>query len=381
MPDIPPRATAVVDLTALQHNYARVSALCPEAGIVPAIKANAYGHGAEPVARALSNAKVKPAAFGVATLDEALQLDSFKLDIPIVLLGGCIDGEELAVCLNAGIEPVIHSAHQMKALEKMLDENFFTGHHRLWLKMNTGMNRLGLSAEMMSASFARLHTHPDIEVVLMSHLACADEGPDNESVQHQLKTFAAMHKQLGKEQNTTVNSSIAASSAIMGLPGTAYQFVRPGIMLYGGTPLVGRTADELDLKPVMTLRSRLVAVNKVRAGGAIGYGATYTCSEDTRVGVVSIGYADGYMRSATNGGSVLVKSDGQYQLSKLLGRVSMDLIVVNLNAMPKAEVGDEVVLWGAGLSIDEVAEQAGTISYELLCGLSRRVKFEYLGQT
>lgn len=391
--ETPPRARARIDLAALVHNYALAARCCPQAALVPVVKADAYGHGMEPVARALVAAEPKPVALAVATLDEALALDGLKLDIPALLLGGCIHAEELAVCLNAGIEPVIHSEHQIEALRGLLKQgDFFGGRHRLWLKMNTGMNRLGLHPARLPSLMAELRAHQDIEPVLMSHLACADEGPDNPALQRQLRCFAELHQQLGGGASPTtgaVPASLAASAAIMSLPDAAYHFARPGIMLYGASPLVGKSGPQLGLRPVMSLCSRLIAVNQVAAGESVGYGAAYTCTEDSRVGVVSIGYADGYPRSAPSGTPLLVVSSSGCRRTRLLGRVSMDLLTIDLNPLPEATVGDEVILWGqahsggkalstdTALSADKVATQSGTIAYELFCRVGSRVTFEY----
>ena len=384
--DIPPRARAVVDLAALGHNYRMVARLCPAAAIVPAVKADAYGHGIEPVARTLAAQQPRPAALAVATMEEALAIVGFKLHIPVVLLGGCMDAEELKICLDAGIEPVIHSEHQAAALDAVKISGARNS-RRLWIKMNTGMNRLGLPPARLSALFAWLHRHPAVEPVLMSHLACADEGPGNGHVQGQLARFASARRELTQQLKTDIPASLAASAAIMGIPDAAYQYVRPGIMLYGGSPLQGKTGLELGLRPVMSLRARLIAVNPLAAGESVGYGATYTGREAGRIGVVSIGYDDGYPRSAPNGTPVLVRVGGQLHRSRLSGRVSMDLITIDLSDFPEAKVGDEVILWGGdaqdggvvgdSLSADEVAAAAGTISYELFCRVGRRVKFEY----
>ena len=215
----------------------------------------------------------------------------------------------------------------------------------------------------------------------MSHLACADAGADDANTQRQLRRFADMVQRLAapgaEERAGEVAASLAASAGVMGLAGVGYRYVRPGIMLYGGSPLRGVAAEALGLRPVMTLCSRLIAVNVVRAGEAIGYGARYVCERDMRVGVVSFGYADGYPRAAGNGTPVLVMVGGGLKRSRVLGRVSMDSLTIDLSDIDAAGVGDAVVLWGAGLPCDEIAACAGTIAYDLLSGIGRRVVLEY----
>ena len=332
----------------------------------------------------MAGCKVKPAALAVATVEEALLVAGLNLGVPAMLLSGCIDDSELMVCLNEGIEPVIHSTHQVESLKRVFDARPPTGERRLWLKVNTGMNRLGLPLRQVPGIFKTLHAHPAMNPVLMSHLACADEGPSNPSVQHQTRTFARLHNGLSKELGTAVPASLAASAAVMGMPDAAYDFVRPGIMLYGASPFTDRTGIEAGLKPVMSLRSRLIAVNQVAAGESVGYGATYTCPEDSRVGVVSIGYGDGYPRTASTDTPLLVRAGGRLQRTRLLGRVSMDLLTIDLNPIPQAAVGDEVILWGDELSVDEVAAHADTIGYELLCRAggpnARRITFQLQGE-
>ena len=431
-PVVHQRARAVVDLAALRHNYNLAAGLCPAALLAPVVKANGYGHGAAAVARALvSDADEAPAATAevpaasadsskrltalpVATVDESMALVGMELGVPAMLLGGCINREELEACLQAGVEVVVHSEHQIADLKAVLGGGGKKGLlcRRLWLKMNSGMNRLGLPPQHLESAYAELQSllgarGEAFQIVLMSHLACADEGSDNPAVQGQLQCFAEMYEGLGggsaeakvgakgaakgaeaKATSATMQASLAASAGIMGLGAAAgYDIVRPGIMLYGGSPLQGRSAAELGLRPVMSLRSRLIAVNQVAEGEAIGYGAVYTCTEETRVGVASIGYADGYPRSAPTGTPIGVVSGGKMHRSRLLGRVSMDLITIDLNGLPEAGVGDEVILWGGAdggeggesIDVDEVAGLAGTIAYELFCRVGRRVEFEYRG--
>ena len=371
------RARAVIDLAALARNYGQVARHCPGAGVLPVIKADAYGHGVAEVAPALAGAQPRPAGLAVATLDEALALADLQLGLPIILLGGYVDAAELAACMNAAadIEPVIHGEHQLAPLEAWLAAGGAKP-RRLWIKANTGMNRLGLAPGAVATCFARFK-QAGVPMALMSHLARADEGMASDGVQQQLARFRALHRSLCKQAGSQVETSLVASAGVLAqAPGNAY--VRPGIMLYGGSPFPDRTGAELGLEPVMTLRARLMAVQMAAAGEAVGYGGAYICTEPTRLGVVSIGYGDGYPRSAPTGTPALVMAGGVMRESRLLGRVSMDMIILDLNAAPEAQVGDEVILWGPGLPADRVASAAGTISYELFCRVNRqRVAFVY----
>ena len=380
MIDSSPRAWATIDLRALKKNLAQVSAHCPESQIVPVIKANAYGHGVEQVALALQATKRKFAAFAVASLEEALQLRTLGIGTPILLLCGFRNRQEMDLCLNHKIEPVIHSMAQFEEVDKYLQTEILSGVGRVWVKFNSGMNRLGLDKEQALRVYGDLHRHPDTEVVLMSHLASADDLENQAAVeftQRQIAEFDALKQQIANSTQGPVQSSLAASAGILALPQTHHQFVRPGFMLYGGSPFANRSAEEIGLFPVMTLRAKIIAINDVDAGGSIGYGATHRCAHYTRVGIVSIGYADGYPRSAKNGTPVLINSRHGPRRAGLLGRVSMDMIAIDLTGLDTVKVDDEVVLWGEGLAADEVARYADTIAYELFCKVTKRVEFIY----
>ncbi|MBT3532101.1 MAG: alanine racemase [Gammaproteobacteria bacterium] len=376
------RAWADIDLKALKKNLSQASIRCPNSRIIPVIKANGYGHGMEQVARALMSSSSPVEALAVATMTEVQRLQSLQLDVPIVLLPGFSNAEELRQCFVQRIEPVIHSRHQLDLLYEEMDRDKLRGAGRIWLKHNTGMNRLGLNEKDCVEAFNKLHVYPETEVVLMSHLACPDQTDDKTAVEFtekQISQFQSVHAKLSASSKTPFNSSLAASAAILSLPQTHYEFVRPGIMLYGGSPIEDLTAEDIGLYPVMTLRSRLIAINDVAAGDSIGYGATFKCEKDSRIGVVSIGYGDGYPRAARNGTPVLVKTNGGAVRTGMAGRVSMDMITIDLTGVDNAQLGDEVVLWGEGLSADEVASCAGTISYELFCNVAERVQFQYSG--
>jgi len=375
------RAWTIINLNALRKNLALVRALCPESRIIPVIKSNAYGHGMEQAARALKDTDTRIATFAVATLEEALELKGLNLDVPILLLSGFVSAEELALCMENEIEPVIHSTYQVELLEKQWDLELPTNNRRLWLKHNSGMNRLGMTTESCLKAYAKLHEYPGTEFVLMSHLACAGdmENPDSQEITaRQMDQFEQTYKSLIEAERVDLPRSIAASAGILTLPDTHLDYVRPGVMLYGSSPLAGSTGEEIGLQPVMTLSSRLIAINQVSAGEFIGYNASYVCDRDTLVGVVSIGYGDGYPRSAANGTPVLVKTQSGINRTRLIGRVSMDTITVDLTEIPDACINNEVILWGDDLCADEVAHAAGTIAYELFCKVTQRVTFEYV---
>ena len=375
------RAWTIINLNALRKNLALVRALCPESRIIPVIKSNAYGHGMEQAARALKDTDTRIATFAVATLEEALELKGLNLDVPILLLSGFVSAEELALCMENDIEPVIHSTYQVELLEKQWDLELPTNNRRLWLKHNSGMNRLGMPTKSCLKAYAKLHEYPGTEFVLMSHLACAGdmENPDSQEITaRQMDQFEQTYKSLIEAERVDLPRSIAASAGILTLPDTHLDYVRPGVMLYGSSPLAGSTGEEIGLQPVMTLSSRLIAINQVSAGEFIGYNASYVCDRDTLVGVVSIGYGDGYPRSAANGTPVLVKTQSGINRTRLIGRVSMDTITVDLTEIPDACINNEVILWGDDLCADEVAHAAGTIAYELFCKVTQRVTFEYV---
>jgi alanine racemase len=353
-------AQARINLQALQHNFHRVRALAPDSKVMAIIKADAYGHGLVPVAQALGGRD----AFGVACLEEAISLREAGFDRRIVLLEGLFDTDDLALIHGYQLDVVIHHISQVEMLEqdqmlKPLD---------VWLKIDTGMHRLGFAPDQVAVVTKRLERLPQLgSLSYMSHFACADE-PDNPATQIQIDRFEEVCADLKGDR------SLANSAAVLTWPASHCDWVRPGIMLYGSSPLPGRTAQDLGLQPVMTLATRLIAVNPHNKGEAVGYGGAWTCPEDMPVGVAAMGYGDGYPRHAPAGMPVLVNG----KRSALIGRVSMDMICVDLRNQPDAKVGDEVILWGEGLPVDEVAQQAGTISYELLCGVGSRVRFSYL---
>jgi alanine racemase len=350
---------ARINLSALRHNLRKAREAVPDSRILAVIKADGYGHGMLRVARALSEAD----ALAVARVSEGVRLRQSGEQRRIVVLGGCLEKEELQAAAQHALDPVVHEPGQLELLEQ---QKLLRQVH-CWLKVNTGMHRLGFSADSFPAVLQRLQdclaVAPDIRV--MTHLACADV-PSDPLNDLQLSRFGAITAGLELE------FSIANSAGLLGWREAHADWVRPGIMLYGASPFEGRSAGDDGLRPVMTLESRLIAVNRCEKGGRIGYGGTWTCPEEMPVGVIAIGYGDGYPRHAPSGTPVLLNG----RRLPLIGRVSMDSITVDLRSQPGAGVGDKAVLWGEGLPAEEIALAAGTIPYELFCNVGSRVKFE-----
>jgi alanine racemase len=352
-------ACAHIDCGALRHNLSRVRQAAPASRIIAVIKANAYGHGLVPVAQALGEAD----AFGVVGPEEAVILREAGLEQRIVLLEGLFTAADIALACGFRLDLVIHGDHQIALLEQAR----LTRPVDVWLKIDSGMHRLGFAPDRVDAALARLQALPGIGVVrFMTHFARADE-PAADYTATQIAAFAAA---LGSHAG---ECTLANSAAVLAWPGAHRDWVRPGIMLYGASPLVDRSAAELDLRPAMTLQSALIAVRDCRQGEPVGYGGDWICPDDTRIGVAAIGYGDGYPRHAPGGTPVLVNG----RRATLAGRVSMDMLCIDLREQPDARVGDTVTLWGEGLPVDEIAQAAGTISYELLSGISRRVQYRY----
>jgi alanine racemase len=352
-------ACAHIDLGALRQNFTRVRQAAPASRIIAIIKANAYGHGLVRVAQALDVAD----AFGVVGLEEAVTLREAGCDKRIVLLEGLFSADDIALACGYRLDPVIHSDHQLILLE----QGRLTRSVDIWLKIDTGMHRLGFAPDRIDAVLARLHALPNTGTVrFMTHFARADE-PDAGTTALQIEAFqAALDERTGER-------SLANSAAVLAWPAAHADWVRPGIMLYGASPVIASSAGALGLAPVMTLRSALIALAQRRKGDAIGYGGDWICPQDMLVGVAAIGYGDGYPRHAPPGTPVLVNG----RRAALAGRVSMDMICIDLRDLPDAAVGDEVILWGDGLPVDDIAAAAGTISYELLSGVSTRVHYVY----
>jgi len=351
-----------LDLGALVHNLRRVRAVAPGRRVAAAVKANGYGHGLMPVARALMDAYTD--AFAVASIDEAQILYRAGIRQRILLLEGIFEAVELLRCSRYGLNIAIHHLDQVRMLEMSPRLNRPV---RVWLKIDTGMHRLGLNPAQVPELFRRLMDCPAVApgIGLMSHLARADERDCDVTLQ-QLQVFEQATAGLPGAR------SLANSAGILGWPQTHFDWVRPGIMLYGASPFADSLAVDEGLRPVMTFQTQLIAINRLRQGDPVGYGGTWICPEDMDVGVAAVGYGDGYPRHAPSGTPVLVNS----REAALIGRVSMDMITMDLRQHPEARRGDPVVLWGEGLPVERIAQAAGTISYELTCGITARVRVE-----
>jgi alanine racemase len=352
-----PAAHAVLDMAALAHNLAWLRQRAPDSKIMAVIKANAYGHGAMAIARALPSAD----AFAVARVDEGMALREAGICQRIAVLQGFICHEELALHSQYDLEPVIHSARQVDMLEAYPLHQPIT----VWLKLDSGMHRLGLSAEEFAACHQRLMACRSVRQppFLMTHLANADDLADT-MTHRQLDLFHDHVTDLPGE------CGIANSAGLLAWEQARAAWVRPGLALYGVSPFPNTTGPEEGLKPVMTLRTRLIAIKSLQVGDTVGYGGDWVCRQPTRMGVAAIGYGDGYPRHARSGAPVLVRG----QRVPIIGRVSMDMITLDLNTCPEANVGDEVTLWGLGLPVEEIARHAETIPYVLLCNVTPRVK-------
>jgi alanine racemase len=346
--------SATIDFTALRHNLAVARGRAPGSRVFAVIKANAYGHGVARAARALSDAD----GYALVELDAAVRLREAGFEQRIALLEGHFEMRELSVMAEHRLTTVVHTLEQLEMLEAMPAARPLD----VMLKLNTGMNRLGLEPRQFANALARLESHSGVSgLTLMSHFANADA---TRGIADQLEVF---ERTVGGAKHPR---SLANSATVLRYPEARADWVRPGIMLYGCSPFSGRSGKELDLKPVMTLASTVIAVRDIERGASVGYGSAFSAPDRMRIGIVACGYADGYPRHAPTGTPVLV--DGR--LTRTLGRVSMDMLCVDLTGIPEARVGSRAVLWGEGNPVEHVAESAGTVGYELLCALNGRVR-------
>jgi alanine racemase len=349
-------AEALIDPAALSHNLSRVREAAPGTRVMAVIKADAYGHGIATAVQALAGAD----AFAVACLSEGVGLRELGATAPIVALQGFTDPGQVDAFAEQRIDPVVHQPWQLDALESARPSRRL----RAWLKVDTGMNRLGFAPGEAAVVWERLRVCEAVEGPpgLMTHMANADDRSDA-ATERQLALFEQATREIEAER------SLANSGCILGWPRTRADWVRPGIMLYGVSPFVDTVGAEHGLHPAMTLRTRLIGVRRRSRGDRVGYGGTWECPEDMPVGIAAIGYGDGYPRHAASGTPVLVAG----REAPLVGRVSMDMLAIDLREVPRAVPGAEVVLWGEGLPVERVATAADTIAYELLCSVSGRV--------
>ncbi len=344
---------ATIDLAALTHNLGVVRRVAPRSKVLAVVKANAYGHGMLRAATALRDAD----GFAVLRVEEGIALREAGFTQTIVPLEGFFSADELELLARHRIATVIHNDDQAEILERAN----LGGKIEVFLKLNTGMNRLGFTTAAFPAALQRLQACPNVgDITLVTHFATADEA-------------AGIAEQLDRFEQAThgipLPRSLANSAAILRHPQAHADWVRPGIILYGASPFADQSAEQIGLRPVMTLTSRILAVQMIQTGETIGYGGLFRAERPTRVGIVACGYADGYPRHAATGTPILVEG----KRTRTLGRVSMDMLFADLTDIPEACSGSPVTLWGRGLSVDEVAQAAGTIGYELLCAVAPRV--------
>jgi alanine racemase len=356
---------ALIDSAALRHNLGTLRAYAPGSKVMAVVKANAYGHGLVSTALALADAD----SFAVARLEEGLALRAAGVRAPIVLLEGVFSAEQLAEASRNRFELVVHEPLQVKLLEAYRGADRFV----LWIKMDTGMNRLGFRPEAFAAALARLRalTVPALEIRAMTHLARADE-PGVIMTDDQTALFERTLSDAGVAGPQRLATSIGNSAGTLGWPRAHGDWVRPGLALYGVSPFGDETAAKFGLKPVMTLETTVLTVREVKRGETVGYAGAWRAQRDSAIAILAAGYGDGLPRHLESGTPVLIARE-RYPL---VGRVSMDMIAIDVTGAPKVATGAKAIVWGPGLPVEEVAKHAGTIPYELLCGVSQRVPLE-----
>jgi len=356
---------ALIDSAALRHNLGTIRAYAPRSKVMAVIKANAYGHGLVSTALALADAD----SLAVARLEEGIALRSAGIQKPIVLLEGIFNAEQMAEAAHHRFELVVHDPLQIRLLEAHRDARRFV----VWIKIDTGMNRLGFRTEAFAPALARLKalTVPALELRAMTHLARADE-PDVPMTNEQVDRFEQALAGAGLTAAQRLATSIGNSAGALGNPRAQGDWVRPGLALYGVSPFVGETADRHGLKPVMTLETTVLTVREVKRGESVGYAAAWRAERDSSIAILAAGYGDGLTRHLDSGTPVLI-GGVRYPLA---GRVSMDMIAVDVTGAPKVTTGARAVIWGEGLPVEEIARHGETIPYELLCGVSQRVPLE-----
>jgi len=349
---------ATVSTAALRHNLTQIRQLAPTSKVMAMVKANAYGHGLATVAMALQDAD----ALGVASIEEALLIRKLGVKTDIVLMEGIFREEELPLVQTHSFTQVVHHWPQIQALQQY--SNPLLEPFKVWIKINTGMNRLGFPLAEFDEAYRVLSSLNNIKLMgMMTHFSHADDKT-SEQTALQLERFEKAVSGYPGEK------CLANSAAILAHPHAHADWIRPGLILYGASPFAQTAGSELNLLPAMTLRSEIIAIRKIEQGEKVGYSGTWeNAAKDCTIGIVAMGYGDGYPWHAKNGTPVLVN---QHRV-KTVGRVSMDMLAVDLSASPATKVGDPVILWGEGLPIEEIAQHAGTIPYELFCRFTERV--------
>ncbi|MFT3931289.1 MAG: alanine racemase [Spongiibacteraceae bacterium] len=350
-------ARVLIDLSAIRHNLAVVRKLCPHSKVMAMIKADAYGHGILPVAKALTAAD----GFAVARLDEALQLRRAGIEQRILLLGTLLDSDELHLCSKLNIDVTAHDAESVQLIDIVAAQHPL----RVWLELDSGMHRLGLAPDAFENADRQLHNNPGIsELLHWTHFSDAEDLRNDINDQQ----LALLQTSRAQQQSAV---SIANSASIIGRADTHADWVRPGLMLYGINPI--KKIDPHQLHIAMHVRANVVAIRSIKKGESVGYNRTWTAQRDSIIATIGIGYGDGYPRHARNGTPVWLNGN----CVPLAGRVSMDSITVDITDHADIKLGDEAELWGANLSADIVAHHAHTISYELFTGVTARVDRTY----
>lgn len=370
----------------LLHNLQVIKQLVNNAKIIAMVKANAYGHGLRSVSLKLQ----KHVDFlGVASIDEALQLRKAGIVIPIVLMEGIFEEQELLIAVENNFSIVLHNDLQVIWLINAINNKLFSEPINIWLKIDTGMGRLGFNVKDGRAIYNLLSKNVGIAnpIGIMSHFACADDMSSSLNLK-QINNFDHFIESLnihknhannneiinGKTITNKISRSMCNSAAIFNFPTQNFEVVRPGIALYGVSSIQSKTAHELNLKPVMTLKTKIIAVKELPRGSSIGYGSRFICPCDLRVAVIGIGYGDGYPRSAIDGTPVLIHN----KRCKIVGRISMDMTVVDLTNCLEAKIGDDVILWGNNLPIEEIINYTQNSVYDVLTAVQNRVRFVWV---
>lgn len=381
---------ARIDSAALLHNVKRIKQLAPNRSIIAMVKANAYGHGLVAIAQTLTAEQIDPKysaatndfALGVACIEEALQLRAAGVTGRIILCEGFFSADELPEIVNNKLEIVVHNDFQVEILEAAQMPL------QIWVKIDTGMNRLGFRPDAIVKMFSRLIANENLTIAgIMTHFSNADALQDHKTSKQIALFNATLSKLMLSVGNITsagnkipqarYNISMANSAAILAWPGAHGDWIRPGIMLYGVSPFADRTGADFGLQQVMTLETNIIAIKIAARGETVGYGSRFICQEDMRIGVIAVGYGDGYTAKIPDGTPVLING----KRTTVVGKVSMDMAVVDLRNNADAKIGDKVILWGTGLPVEEIANYTGIMAYELLTSLGTRVVRQYGART
>lgn len=361
---------AIISRKAVRHNFKRIKSIAPNSKVISVLKANAYGHGLLEMASILTESD----AFGVARLEEALAIRAGNIDKPILLMEGFFEAADINVLIRHHIQTVVHSLEQINSLEGVSALNQVSNPKqqsplKVWLKIDTGMNRLGIAPCQFDEALARLAAidYIDAEINFMTHFSCADDLA-NDFTQQQISQFYQLVDQHSGQR------TLANSAGILGWPQSHADWIRPGLLLYGCSPMEDRIGEQDGFIAAMTLSTSVIAIKPLSKGERVGYGAHWQSPHDTQLGVIAIGYGDGYPRHAKAGTPVLING----QRYPLVGRVSMDMITVDLGNEHQVSCGDSVIMWGSELPVEEIAQWSDTVCYELILQLTSRVDITFV---